>query len=104
MNELFVKIAELAYDRLGGPIAKMVPAGECWIEQIDKYKIMLNPNEASVTVDGLNVKPFTALVMFNGWPFAVLDAAGGAIGDGALANQAHFEAALDKARAVALDI
>lgn len=68
--EAFMAICDLAV------AANAVPLKEkLWVYEIPAEKLEIRVNGFSETRDGID--PFRAHVYWNGWPFAVLDPAGG---------------------------
>jgi len=71
----------------------------CWEHQIDaKWWIALNPHRQKTRCShGSDVPPFTLYVEFNGWPAGFVNAGGGVIAAGKLANEDAFITAIDSA-------
>lgn len=61
----------------------------------DKWWISINAHAQDAECSrGLNVPPCSVYVEFNGWPAGVIDAAGGCIAAGKIANEEAFVTAL----------
>ncbi len=68
----------------------------CWESQVDEHWwIAINGHDEKVKCsEGAEVPPFAMYVMFNGWPAGIVDAGGGMIAAGDLANEQRLIAAL----------
>lgn len=72
----------------------------CWEQKVDEHWwIACNghsePTECS---EGAKVPPFSFYIMFNGWPAGIIDAGGGTLCAGAVANEGALIAAIQAAR------
>lgn len=89
VNEVFLEIGEYAY-RQGARSIKDLPG--CWEAHVDKHWwIAINAHTKEMkTSTGIPVPACSAYVEFNGWPAAVVNAAGGWIAAGEIANENEF--------------
>lgn len=70
-----------------------------WEQKVDEHWwFALNPHAERITCShGGEVPPYCLLIEFNGWPAGFINAAGGSMAAGALANEDTFIAALKEA-------
>jgi hypothetical protein len=100
---VFSKTVELAI-ALGWEDIGSLPG--CQEHQIDKHWwFAINPHEkpakCSQCSQGASVPPYSIYFQFNGWPFAIVNAAGGMMGSGTAANEDNLMLALQRAIAEA---
>lgn len=76
----------------------------CWEQQVDEHWwIACNAHRERVKCStGESVPPFCFYIVFNGWPAGIVNAGGGTMCAGAIANESALIAAVQQAkRAVA---
>lgn len=90
-----VKIAELSRALGMETISNLTTA---WEHQVDeKWKVAVNGQKETVTVDKLKIPPFHFAVWYNGWPAGLMSPFDGTFAAGSEANEDTFIAALDAA-------
>jgi hypothetical protein len=92
----FAAVAELAIS-LGVRGINTLPA--CWEHQVDEHWwVAVNGhNKPILCSTEASVPPFSIYVVFNGWPAGIIDAHGGCLAAGALANEETFLEAVRQA-------
>ena len=99
-SEAFDLIAQLGIALGAAPLSKHTG---CWEHAVDeRWRVAVNGHrEGKATSTGEVVKPFTAIVWFNGWPAGLISPRGGVIAAGEVANEGTLIAALQRALEVA---
>lgn len=97
MPEVFHEIVQYGL-ALGARDVSKLPG--CWEAEIDEHWwVALNAHDHPIKCSqGATVPPYAAFVYFNGWPGGVIDAFGGSLCAGAIANEEALIAALREAR------
>lgn len=101
--EVLDRAAELALTLGISNICKMEG---CWEHQIDEqWWVALNGHRVTTRCSvNVEVPPFSAYFQFNDWPAGIVNAGGGCIAAGDLANEntliAAIEVAIEKAKAI----
>jgi hypothetical protein len=75
----------------------------CWEQKIDENWWIAcngheNPVQCSKSAGAATVPPFSFYIEFNGWPAGIVDAGGGSLCAGAIANEETLITALQSAR------
>ena len=95
--DLMVYVADFALAR-GAASIKDLPG--CWESDVDgHWWLAVNGHAETFKCSrGIDVPPYTIYVEFNGWPAGMIDAGGGEIAAGALANEDTLTKALRAAK------
>jgi hypothetical protein len=93
----FAAVCDLAIS-LGVTRINKLPG--CWEHQVDEHWwVAVNGHDKpTLCSTETSVPPFSIYVVFNGWPAGIIDAGGGCLAAGALANEETFLAAIQNAK------
>ena len=104
MDRFWTALCRLADIDGAAPINKHTG---CWEKQLDeRWWFAANGHKEPKSAGDIfqKVPPFSVVVKFNGWPFAVIDPHGGCVGHGEMANTRALVKVMEKAAGIVAEV
>ena len=92
INAVFFLVAEIGYAQGVRDLKNKPP----WVLEFGSWKIVTNGKDKPVQWERTWIPPFSMYIEFNGWPAGTLNAHGGGMVAGGIANEAILISELEK--------